>query len=105
MQSLNAIPYMRKAMPSWRRLLRHCVRFAASRALASVGSRIEISSAMMPMTTSNSTSVKPLRGELLGEEREEGGNEARPRRIKHLHRPGQNGARKHHKRCAEPDRQ
>ena len=38
------------------------MRFAASRALPSVGSRMEISSAMMPMTTSSSTSVKPPRG-------------------------------------------
>jgi hypothetical protein len=32
---------------------------AASRALFSAGSKIEIKSAMMPITTNNSTSVKP----------------------------------------------
>src|SRR5688500_10021529 len=43
---------------TWRRLLRQAVRRADSRALANTGMRMEISSAMMPMTTSNSTSVK-----------------------------------------------
>src|SRR5262245_41537722 len=44
-----------------RRLLRHWVRFADSRARLNVGRRIEISTAMMPMTTSNSTKVKAKR--------------------------------------------
>ena len=38
-------------------LLRHCSRFAASRARFKVGNKIEMSRAMMPMTTSSSTSV------------------------------------------------
>src|SRR5687768_9986902 len=42
-----------------RRLLRHWVRLAASRARERVGSRIESKTAIMPMTTSNSISVKP----------------------------------------------
>src|SRR4051794_264910 len=36
----------------------HCVRLAWSRARCSAGMSIAMSSAMMPMTTSNSTSVK-----------------------------------------------
>ena len=40
-------------------LLRHCTCFAFSRARFRLGSRMLISSAMMPMTTSSSTSVKP----------------------------------------------
>src|SRR5215213_5416879 len=44
-----------------RRLLKHCVRLADSRALLSVGSRMPINTAMMPMTTRSSTSVKPRR--------------------------------------------
>ena len=39
----------------------HFTVFAARRAFASDGSRIEINSAMIPITTSSSTSVKPLR--------------------------------------------
>src|SRR3954447_24271208 len=50
---------MTNPRPSCRRLLRHFVAFAASRARLRLGSRIETSTAMMPMTTSNSTSVKP----------------------------------------------
>jgi hypothetical protein len=44
-----------------RRFEPHFTRFAVSRARLSDGSRIEISSAMMPMTTSNSTSVNARR--------------------------------------------
>src|SRR5438067_4586727 len=39
----------------------HLTVLAASRALLSAGRRIEISSAMMPMTTRSSTRVKPAR--------------------------------------------
>src|SRR4051812_45440069 len=42
-----------------RRLLAHLIRFACSRARLRDGSRMEMSSAMMPMTTSSSTSVNP----------------------------------------------
>src|SRR5438105_5929277 len=41
-------------------LERHLVRLALSRALLNAGSRIEISRAIIPMTTNNSTSVNPL---------------------------------------------
>src|SRR4051794_15396699 len=58
---LLALAYMLRKIEIWRRLLRHCVLLADSRALLSVGSRIEISTAMMPITTSNSTSVKARR--------------------------------------------
>jgi hypothetical protein len=47
---------------SWwtdRRLLRQAVRLAASRASWRLGSRIEMSKAMIPITTSSSTKVKP----------------------------------------------
>src|SRR5688572_8135494 len=44
-----------------RRLLRHCVRFAASRALLRVGRSTEIKTAMIPMTTRSSTRVKAAR--------------------------------------------
>src|SRR5438105_3224313 len=50
----------------WRRLLRHCVRLADSLARVSAGSRMEISNAMMPMTTSSSTSVKAARAGRAG---------------------------------------
>src|SRR4051794_26135749 len=40
---------------------RHLTAFAWSRALLSAGIRIAMSSAMMPMTTNSSTSVKPQR--------------------------------------------
>src|SRR2546430_1901065 len=46
-------------MPSCRKLLRHAARRDDSRALLSDGSRMPMRTAMMPMTTSNSTSVKP----------------------------------------------
>ena len=64
------------ARPIWCRLLAHLARLAVSRALFSDGSRIEISSAMMPMTTSSSTRVKPLvlrTGEQLHDEAPFGG--------------------------------
>src|SRR6187399_2945692 len=50
--------YMIVAVAIWRILLLHCTRFACRRTPESVGSRMLISTAMMPMTTSNSTSVK-----------------------------------------------
>src|SRR5207237_8152342 len=49
------------ACPIWRRLLPHLTRFALSRAFDSDGRRIEISKAMIPMTTSSSTSVNARR--------------------------------------------
>src|SRR5437667_12383756 len=55
---LFSLAYMIIAVQSWRMLLAHCVSAAVLRALASTGSRMEISSAMMPMTTSNSTRVR-----------------------------------------------
>src|SRR4051812_45438573 len=54
---LYALAYMLRNVPIWRRLLRHCVRLALSRALFRLGRRIEISTAMMPITTRSSTSV------------------------------------------------
>ncbi len=39
---------------------RQAVVFAATRALFKAGNKIEISNAMMPMTTSSSTSVNPV---------------------------------------------
>jgi hypothetical protein len=50
---------MSTACESWRMLLRHFTRRPASRARFSAGNRIAISTAMIPMTTSSSTSVKP----------------------------------------------
>jgi hypothetical protein len=49
------------AWPIWRRLLPHFTRLAFSLARLSEGSRIETSNAMMPITTSSSTRVKPWR--------------------------------------------
>jgi len=49
------------ALPMLRRFDRHASRFALCRARLRDGSRIEISSAMMPITTSSSTSVNALR--------------------------------------------
>jgi hypothetical protein len=46
---------------SWRMLLAHFTWLPLSRARERVGRRIEISRAMIPMTTSSSTSVNPLR--------------------------------------------
>jgi hypothetical protein len=65
-QLLFMLRYIWLAVASWRQLLRHLVRVACSRALPSVGSSSEISTAMMPITTSSSTSVK-----------------AEPRRMRH----------------------
>src|SRR5689334_24633112 len=48
------------AWPICRRFEAHFTRLAVSRARLRDGSRIEISSAMMPITTSSSTSVKPV---------------------------------------------
>ena len=58
---LCRLAYMLRKTAICRRLLRHLVMFAALRALFSVGSRMLISTAMMPITTSSSTSVKPPR--------------------------------------------
>jgi hypothetical protein len=49
---------MRKAWMICRWLLEHATPAACSRALRRTGMRMEISSAMMPITTSSSTSVK-----------------------------------------------
>src|SRR4051794_19517826 len=57
MLPFHSFEYMIHAVVSWRRLLMHAVRLALSRALPSAGSRMPISTAMMPMTTSSSTSV------------------------------------------------
>src|SRR5687767_12483453 len=48
---------------NWRTLDAQAVRTACSLALVSAGIRIEISTAMMPMTTRSSTRVKPLRAD------------------------------------------
>src|SRR3954468_17599481 len=62
-QSLLSLAYIWLTIDSWRMLLRHLTRSDCSRALLKAGTRIEISSAMMPMTTSSSTSVNPaMRG-------------------------------------------
>src|SRR5277367_1542147 len=58
---LLSLVYMMNAMSIIRRLLRHCADRACLRAAPRAGRRIEISSAMMPITTSNSTSVNPPR--------------------------------------------
>src|SRR5438094_701973 len=49
------------ACPICRRLDMHCTRCACSRALESAGSSTDTRIAMIPMTTSNSTSVKARR--------------------------------------------
>ncbi len=48
------------AMPIWRRLLLQATSIAAFLARDSDGSRIEIKTAIMPMTTRSSTRVKPF---------------------------------------------
>src|SRR5581483_4653667 len=58
-QPFCSLAYMNIICPICRSLEAQDTFFAASRALLSDGSRIEISSAMIPMTTSNSTSVNP----------------------------------------------
>src|SRR4051812_42648571 len=57
--SLKSVVYMRVNRPSWRRLAAHAMTFAAFRALFKAGSKTEMSSAMIPITTSSSTNVKP----------------------------------------------
>src|SRR4051812_23819319 len=47
------------AVAIWRILLEHCTVAAARRALLRAGRRIPTSTAIIPMTTSNSTSVNP----------------------------------------------
>jgi hypothetical protein len=49
------------ARPICFKLLTHCARRAASRADCTAGSKSEIKTAMIAMTTSSSISVKPLR--------------------------------------------
>src|SRR5437763_8058938 len=56
---LFSFAYIWRPWPIWRRLLAHLTRLACSRARFKDGSRMEISSAMMPITTSSSTRVKP----------------------------------------------
>src|SRR4051812_28981329 len=51
--------YITIACPMERRLARHLTVWADARALFRAGRRIEISNAMIPMTTSSSTRVKP----------------------------------------------
>src|SRR3954468_8773930 len=58
---LFSLLYSNKACPIWRRFDPHFTRLAVSRARLSDGRRIEISSAMIPITTSSSTRVKPRR--------------------------------------------
>ena len=48
------------AMPSWRRLLAQATRLAFSLARDSAGSKMEMSNAMIPMTTRSSTSVNAI---------------------------------------------
>ena len=57
-----AVMYIQWATSMLRMFTRHLVVRASSFALASDGSRIDTSSAMMAMTTSSSISVKPCRG-------------------------------------------
>src|SRR4051794_5415892 len=52
--------YVDQAVPICLKFDRQTVVFAARRALFSAGSRIPISTAMMPITTSSSTNVKPF---------------------------------------------
>src|ERR1051326_3478972 len=52
--------YISTPIPNCRILLRQTVRFATARALLSTGTRIAISTAIIPITTSNSTRVNPL---------------------------------------------
>src|SRR2546423_13284043 len=60
---LLSIEYMLNALPISLSDARHLTLLAERRADWSVGSRIEISSAMMPMTTSSSTRVNARRPE------------------------------------------
>src|SRR5687768_841303 len=53
--------YMPQALPRSRSCAAHLTAAACRRAAERAGNRIEISSAIMPMTTSSSTRVKPLR--------------------------------------------
>src|SRR5580765_8211470 len=53
---------MTNATPIWRRLFMHWTRNECCRATLMAGRRIEISTAMMPMTTSNSSRLKPRTG-------------------------------------------
>src|SRR4051794_14098507 len=57
---LLSAAYALTACPMLRRLERHLDVLACWRARASAGRRMPISAAMMPITTSNSTRVKPF---------------------------------------------
>src|SRR5687768_1341756 len=61
--SFQSLAYMRAAMRSCLWLLRQATRWDCSLARLRAGRRMLISRAMMPMTTSSSTSVKPRRGD------------------------------------------
>src|SRR5213080_3797134 len=54
-----SLQYIRMPLQSCLMLLRQAARLAAARDLASTGNSTPISTAMMPMTTSSSTRVKP----------------------------------------------
>src|SRR6476646_9301020 len=54
---LNSFAYMMNAVQSWRILLAHAVSRAVRRAELRTGSRMPMSTAIMPITTNNSTSV------------------------------------------------
>src|SRR5215217_5296482 len=58
---LLSLAYIMFTVQSWRMLAMHFVRLAWSRAFCRAGNRIAINSAMIPMTTSSSTSVNALR--------------------------------------------
>jgi hypothetical protein len=59
-QPALALVYMTNAVPMLRRLDMHLTIWACCRALFSAGKRMAIRIAMIPMTTSSSTSVKPV---------------------------------------------
>jgi hypothetical protein len=61
MMPLLLTAYRSIANPICRRFDRQAVTFACSRAAFSAGSRMAIRSAMIPITTSSSTSVNPRR--------------------------------------------
>src|SRR5688500_5781798 len=57
--------YTRNAWPSDRRLERHLTERDCRRAAFRLGSRIATNTAIMPITTSNSTSVKAFRRDMV----------------------------------------
>jgi hypothetical protein len=56
----ESLAYIESASPSWRILLRHLSDRDWPRAADKAGIKMPINAVMMPITTSNSTSVKPL---------------------------------------------